>query len=282
MSSCLDSKRRIEPRRGSHVRESPDHLSSGPCSPSELCPLRAHSVSFLSWSLLTTMAELTYDTLMDDPNYMGSERARMENKVILDELERKKKARAMAVPTDDNRVKARLREIGEPITLFGERVRVSNLWSVPWIFRPHCVRRLQTDATVSSTSSPKSMLLEATMLCRWTKNHLTRARKRYVGFTSPSIRFLIVWRLQEEEFYSPGSLELLEARRRLAEFSLPRLGFCSYPQVTLVRCLPYSLCPCFPSMQSSKARRPAADRQQITPRAPHRHPKTRLRGRESA
>lgn len=32
MSSCLDSKRRIEPRRGSHVRERPDHLSSGPCS----------------------------------------------------------------------------------------------------------------------------------------------------------------------------------------------------------------------------------------------------------
>lgn len=30
---------------------------------------------------------------------------------------------------------------------------------------------------------------------------------------------------QVEEFYTPGSLELLEARRRLAEFSLPRLDF---------------------------------------------------------
>jgi U4/U6 small nuclear ribonucleoprotein PRP4 len=68
------------------------------------------------------MSELTFDTLMDDGNYMGSERARIENQVILDELERKKKARTLAVPTDDNRVKARLREIGEPITLFGERV----------------------------------------------------------------------------------------------------------------------------------------------------------------
>ena len=28
---------------------------------------------------------------------------------------------------------------------------------------------------------------------------------------------------EEEEFYSPGSLELLEARRRIAEYSLPRL-----------------------------------------------------------
>jgi U4/U6 small nuclear ribonucleoprotein PRP4 len=68
------------------------------------------------------MAELTLDTLMDDGNYLGSERARLENKVILDELERKKKARNLAVPTDDTRVKVRLREIGEPITLFGERV----------------------------------------------------------------------------------------------------------------------------------------------------------------
>lgn len=70
------------------------------------------------------MAELTYDTLQDDGNFLGSERARTENRIILEELERKKKARAMAVPTDDNRVKAKLREIGEPITLFGERVTV--------------------------------------------------------------------------------------------------------------------------------------------------------------
>ena len=68
------------------------------------------------------MSELTFDTLIDDGNYMGSERARLENKVLLDELERKKKARSLAVPTDDNRVKIRLREMGEPITLFGERV----------------------------------------------------------------------------------------------------------------------------------------------------------------
>ena len=74
--------------------------------------------------VLSLMSDLTLDTLIDDGNYAGTERARLENKVILDELERKKRARSMAVPTDDNRVKARLREIGEPITLFGERVRL--------------------------------------------------------------------------------------------------------------------------------------------------------------
>jgi hypothetical protein len=69
------------------------------------------------------MADLTFDTLMDDGNYLGTERARRENEVVLKELDRKKMARTgMAVPTDDNRVKARLREIGEPITMFGERV----------------------------------------------------------------------------------------------------------------------------------------------------------------
>lgn len=66
------------------------------------------------------MSELTLDTLMDEGGY--GDRARLENQVLLEELERKKKARNMAVPTDDGRVRARLREIGEPITLFGERV----------------------------------------------------------------------------------------------------------------------------------------------------------------
>jgi hypothetical protein len=39
---------------------------------------------------------------------------------------------------------------------------------------------------------------------------------------------------QEEEFYSPGSLELLEARRKLAEFSLPRYGFPHLSCISLV------------------------------------------------
>lgn len=66
------------------------------------------------------MSELTLENLIDEGGY--GDRARIENQALLDELERKKKARTMAVPTDDGRVRARLREIGEPITLFGERV----------------------------------------------------------------------------------------------------------------------------------------------------------------
>ena len=39
---------------------------------------------------------------------------------ILSQFERKKRAGAFSVPTDAGRVRARLREHGEPITLFGE------------------------------------------------------------------------------------------------------------------------------------------------------------------
>ncbi|KAI0057254.1 U4/U6 snRNP-specific spliceosomal protein [Artomyces pyxidatus] len=130
------------------------------------------------------MAELTYDLLMDDSSYMGSDRARIENKVILDELERKKKARSMAVPTDDNKVKARLREIGEPITLFGERAadrRDRLIYVLSQINAARGDDAMQVDEESSEDSEE-----------------------------------------EVEEFYSPGTLELLEARRRLAEFSLPR------------------------------------------------------------
>ncbi|KAI0272569.1 U4/U6 snRNP-specific spliceosomal protein [Gloeopeniophorella convolvens] len=131
------------------------------------------------------MSELTFDNLVDDGNYLSSERARIENKVILDELERKKKARTMAVPTDDNRVKARLREIGEPITLFGERAadrRDRLIYVLSQINAARGEDAMEVDAQSESESEEE----------------------------------------EAEEFYSPGSLELLEARRRLAEFSLPR------------------------------------------------------------
>lgn len=67
---------------------------------------------------------MDFDELQEDTTYEQSyaaERAREESEILLEQLERKKRARAVAVPTDDGRVKTRLREIGEPITLFGER-----------------------------------------------------------------------------------------------------------------------------------------------------------------
>lgn len=62
---------------------------------------------------------------VDNTYQLGGEddqREREQNALLIEELERKKKMRTMAVPTDDKKVRARLRVYGEPITLFGEGV----------------------------------------------------------------------------------------------------------------------------------------------------------------
>lgn len=62
---------------------------------------------------------------MDNAYELGGsddERQRNENAAIIEELERKKRLRKIAVPTDDKKVRDRLRLYGEPITLFGEGV----------------------------------------------------------------------------------------------------------------------------------------------------------------
>lgn len=64
-------------------------------------------------------------TAVDNTYELGGEddqREREQNALLIEELERKKKMRTMAVPTDDKKVRARLRVYGEPITLFGEGV----------------------------------------------------------------------------------------------------------------------------------------------------------------
>ncbi|KAF9047041.1 U4/U6 snRNP-specific spliceosomal protein [Hymenopellis radicata] len=125
-----------------------------------------------------------FDSLVEDVGYQGSERARIENQVILDELERKKRARTTAVPTDDNRVKQRLREIGEPITLFGERAADRR------------DRLIYVISQINAARGDDGMDVD----------HESESESEE----------------EEEEFYSPGSLELLEARRRIAHYSLPR------------------------------------------------------------
>jgi U4/U6 small nuclear ribonucleoprotein PRP4 len=49
------------------------------------------------------------------------------NQQVLAEFDRRKRAREIAVPTDDGRVRQRLRELEEPQCLFGEDVSLSLL-----------------------------------------------------------------------------------------------------------------------------------------------------------
>ncbi|KAI9044569.1 putative pre-mRNA splicing factor [Aspergillus affinis] len=106
---------------------------------------------------------------------------------ILSQFERKRKAAAMAVPTDDTRVRARLREIGEPITLFGEgpadrRDRLRELLT-------DLAERQGADGDVDMDAMEDEEEEEAE---------------------------------QQEEFYTEGSEDLLNARKAIARFSLPR------------------------------------------------------------
>jgi len=65
------------------------------------------------------MTELTLDAPAE-----GGWHAHIENSLILGNVERKK-ARLLTVPTGGGEIKAGLSEIGEPITKFGDRVRIS-------------------------------------------------------------------------------------------------------------------------------------------------------------
>jgi U4/U6 small nuclear ribonucleoprotein PRP4 len=105
---------------------------------------------------------------------------------LLSQFDRKRRAAQIAVPTDDGRVRARLRELGEPITLFGEgpgdrRDRLRELLTT-------LAEQTDGDGTPQDTS-----MLEA---------------------DEPAD--------QEEEFYTEGVQELLEARKKIARYSLPK------------------------------------------------------------
>ncbi|KAJ5555433.1 hypothetical protein N7461_003903 [Penicillium sp. DV-2018c] len=102
---------------------------------------------------------------------------------ILSQFERKRRAAAMVVPTDDTRVRARLRELGEPITLFGEG---------PGDRRDR-LRELLTDVADRQGAGDVEM----------------EEPEEEEGE-------------QQEEFYTEGRNALLEARKDIARYSLPR------------------------------------------------------------
>ncbi|KAI9749425.1 MAG: hypothetical protein M1815_002532 [Lichina confinis] len=108
---------------------------------------------------------------------------------ILSQFSRKRRAAAIAVPTDDGRVRARLREMGEPITLFGEgpperRDRLREILTV-----------LEERQEAQEGDGDVSMEQDD-------------AEDRGAE--------------EQEEFYTEGIKELLEARQGIARYSLPR------------------------------------------------------------
>ncbi|XP_064116998.1 U4/U6 small nuclear ribonucleoprotein Prp4-like [Macrobrachium nipponense] len=118
---------------------------------------------------------------LDEPEMLD------EKKALLEEFERKRRARMIHVTTDDSEVKQQLRQLGEPICLFGEgpadrRNRLKELLS-----------RLGEDA-LKKTASDKQ-------------------EKETTEHTQES---------PEETWYHEGPKELRDARMFLVNFSIPR------------------------------------------------------------
>ncbi|KAI7229473.1 pre-mRNA-processing factor 4 [Hortaea werneckii] len=111
---------------------------------------------------------------------------------VLNDFARKRKAAALAVPTDDKRVRTELRARGEPITLFGERAedRRERLRGI-----------LLSEQEATTGADEDEVMRDAT--------HET------AGDEDDEDE-------EEGEFYTEGSQALLQARKDIARYSLPR------------------------------------------------------------
>ncbi|KAJ3338844.1 hypothetical protein HDU93_008979 [Gonapodya sp. JEL0774] len=142
----------------------------------------------LSDDVILRLADISSNVLMSDSQRF----AMADQQAIMQELARKRRARTLAVPTDDNRVKARLREFGEPICLFAEdpgdrRERLRDIMAR---------KAVQEDQAEDAGRAGRAASAEV---------------------ESDEEDEQIV-----EEFYTPGPEELLEARTAIAAYSLPR------------------------------------------------------------
>lgn len=134
-------------------------------------------------SSLHLMSKPATDTNYSIPTAGG---ASQQTSSLLDEFARKRKAAAIAVPTDDKRVRTELRSRGEPITLFGERPED---------------RRDRLRAILYSEQEGGS------------DDEDMRDVSETPGEEGDEA---------DEEFYTEGTDALLQARRDIAKYSLPR------------------------------------------------------------
>ncbi|ORY36344.1 WD40 repeat-like protein [Rhizoclosmatium globosum] len=125
---------------------------------------------------------------------LGSLALGAEQQAMLDDFERKKKARSLAVPTDDRRVRARLRSFGEPVTFFGEgpgdrRDRLRGLMQA----------RFEQGLPLDGGSDEDEWLDDDD-----DDDDSDDERE------------------QDEEFFHPGGNDLFEARQFILDWTLPR------------------------------------------------------------
>ncbi|KAF9972598.1 U4/U6 small nuclear ribonucleoprotein Prp4 [Actinomortierella ambigua] len=134
-----------------------------------------------------TLDELKPDSTIELEG--SSKRARDEHMELMEVFERRKRAREAVVPTDDKRVRAKLREMGEPQCLFGEDA----------MDRRTRLRELMAIKAGETGAGDEEM-----------KSDNEEAEKEEESDE------------EDEEVYTPGTEELLNARRKIAHYSLPR------------------------------------------------------------
>ena len=144
---------------------------------------------FVSHTLISQHSHANSRSKATDTNYSipaaGPGQQSQQASSVLNEFKRKREAAAIAVPTSDERVKLELRSRGEPITLFGERPedRRDRLRQVLYS------EQRDEDDTSMADGTPGG----------------GEDEDEEVG-----------------EFYIEGSQALLEARRKIARYSIPR------------------------------------------------------------
>ncbi|KDE03868.1 hypothetical protein MVLG_05690 [Microbotryum lychnidis-dioicae p1A1 Lamole] len=149
-----------------------------------------------------TPNSLDFDTLESIPFDLSDvNESHPETALLLAELDRKKSNRSLYVPTNDLEVRNKLRLVGEPVCLFGERAedRRDRLREVLGRRREEEKRRRKERRGSWVGSSGESSDEEEREGSQDGEEHE-----------------------EEEEFYTEGSIELKEARRRIAQYSLPR------------------------------------------------------------
>ncbi|KAH6619250.1 WD40-repeat-containing domain protein [Chaetomium sp. MPI-SDFR-AT-0129] len=111
---------------------------------------------------------------------------------LLSQFERKRLAATIAVPTDDGRVRAKLRELGRPVTLFGEG---------PADRRDRLRELLTEQAQAQQAGGQEGADVDMQDVDAEEDEEAEEG---------------------EEEFYSRGTDELLQARINIAQYSIPR------------------------------------------------------------
>lgn len=131
--------------------------------------------------------DVDFDDLESHEIDLATSAQHPETAQLLNDLDRKKLARKIALPTNDGQVRLRLRELNEPVTLFGEgpadrRDRLRELIAKARLEKGEEGMEVEEEESDSEDSGEEP----------------------------------------DEEFYTEGSAALKKARRDIAEYSIPR------------------------------------------------------------